>query len=429
MADEIIRLSALIDAGDLGQAERGLRALLQEQPRNGLAWTHLARVALLAGHKDDAIELAAKAQDMEGPRQVLLPAIARIWMQAGVPGRGLPLLDALSSRKPDLQQLRGQLSWAAGRYDQALRYFRQAHQSKPRVPSYAVSLGKALIAMGQRRKALAVLDKAAEGEAAMMAAWLRFSDRDPRASLDVARRSPAREHPRLELMRAACHYLLGDPAAAEGALTRAGRDRRLEPAVTSLRYWQEQGADARLLSVPSNVLRHGLKAAPEQGLVLEFGVFHGRSIRQIAAARPGPVHGFDSFSGLPEAWGREPAGSYSTLGELPKVPDNVTLHAGWFDDTLPDFLAEHPGDSVALVHIDCDLYSSTRSVLEQLAERLVPGTVVVFDDYLGYRGWQDHEYRAWQEFVTSHRIQYRYLAMALAGREVAVRIDAVGSPT
>ena len=97
-------------------------------------------------------------------------------------------------------------------------------------------------------------------------------------------------------------------------------------------------------------------------LVLEFGVFSGRSINHLAATVGDEhlVHGFDSFEGLPEFWRDGYAAGAFAVGELPIVARNVRLVKGWFDQTLQPFLDENSG-LVALVHIDCDLYSSRSS--------------------------------------------------------------------
>lgn len=106
---------------------------------------------------------------------------------------------------------------------------------------------------------------------------------------------------------------------------------------------------------------------PSEGLVLEFGVWRGNSIRNIAGQlNDRRVFGFDSFEGLNEPWIYQPPGSFSDIEELPRVPANVTLIKGWFQDTLPGFLGEHP-DPVALLHIDSDLYSSCKYVLETIS--------------------------------------------------------------
>ena len=155
--------------------------------------------------------------------------------------------------------------------------------------------------------------------------------------------------------------------------------------------------------------------------MLEFGVRFGASIRQIAALARQDVHGFDSFQGLPEDWHRESRGSYTTGGVLPEVPENVFLHAGWFEDTLPRFLERHPG-AVRFINIDCDLYSSTATVLELLADRIGPGTVIVFDEYLGYEHWREDEFRAFQEAVARRGWAYELLCFSFSTKQVAVRI-------
>jgi hypothetical protein len=108
-------------------------------------------------------------------------------------------------------------------------------------------------------------------------------------------------------------------------------------------------------------------------------------------------------------------------GRLPKVRGNVSLIAGWFDQTLPEFVARTT-ESAALLHIDCDLYSSTRTVFAHLGQRIGAGTILVFDEYFNYVNWEQHEHRAFQEFVAARGIRYRYLAYST--RQVVVRVDA-----
>ncbi len=86
------------------------------------------------------------------------------------------------------------------------------------------------------------------------------------------------------------------------------------------------------------------------------------------------------------------------------------------------FVAAQP-EPISVLHIDCDLYSSTVTVLEALAPSIRRGSVLVFDDYWGFPGWREHEYRAFQEFIQARGLNYRYLAMSLMGREVAAVLE------
>ncbi|KAJ8601640.1 hypothetical protein CTAYLR_008922 [Chrysophaeum taylorii] len=170
-------------------------------------------------------------------------------------------------------------------------------------------------------------------------------------------------------------------------------------------------------------------ASAGDGLVLEFGVYYGRSLRMLRDLMPhAELHGFDSFQGLPEPWdGREPAGSYSTGGEVPDDVPGARMHVGWFDRTLPPFLEAHRGP-ISLVHLDCDLYSSTATVLSAIGPRLDPGAVLVFDDFLAHPSWRNDQKRAFDEAAAAFGwTSYTVLAASLLTKQVVIRIDAAAS--
>ena len=146
------------------------------------------------------------------------------------------------------------------------------------------------------------------------------------------------------------------------------------------------------------------------GMFLEFGVFQGRSINFISTFIPTKnIYGFDSFEGLPEDWrGDSPKGTFNLHGGMPDVRGNVKLVKGWFEDTLPKFLKEHT-EKCAFIHIDSDIYSSARTVFNLLGERIVPGTVIEFDEYLNRPRWQENEFKAFQEFIHESGRKYRYI--------------------
>ena len=170
---------------------------------------------------------------------------------------------------------------------------------------------------------------------------------------------------------------------------------------------------------PHSTLRDALRAAPAEGMALEFGVATGTTLQIIADERGGEVYGFDSFAGLPEHWRL----GYDA-GEFAEPPPQVAgaeLVVGLFEDTLPGFLEKHTGP-VAFVHVDCDLYSSTVTVLEQLAPRFVEGTVLLFDEYFNFPGWQEHEHRAWREHVERTGLRFEYAGLTMDDEQVWVRV-------
>ncbi len=197
-------------------------------------------------------------------------------------------------------------------------------------------------------------------------------------------------------------------------------DMNLEAKKSTLEYIKANMVDAPYFEKHPALVKYALSCVEKDGLTLEFGVGRGKSMRWIAPHSRGTVHGFDSFEGIQEHWNGNPIGAFAQK-RMPKVPGNVEFHVGYFDATLPDFLEQHR-DPVAFLHVDCDLYSSTVTIFDALGERLQPGAIVLFDEYYNFHRWQQHEFRAFQEFVRKSGLKYEYIAFSVTGQQVAVRI-------
>lgn len=173
------------------------------------------------------------------------------------------------------------------------------------------------------------------------------------------------------------------------------------------------------------LLKDAIVRIDVQGLCCEFGVYRGETINFIASQVTGEVHGFDSFEGLPEDWRQGHEKGTFAVGNLPPVRSNVRLYRGWFEDTLPSFREQHPGP-IAFLHLDADLYSSTRTVFDLLGDGIVPGTVIVFDEFFNYPGWREGEYRAFTEFCRERQVEVRYLGFVGRDEQVAAKIIGIG---
>jgi len=171
------------------------------------------------------------------------------------------------------------------------------------------------------------------------------------------------------------------------------------------------------------------------GPVVEFGVPGGVSLRWLAERlSPAFVEGFDSFRGLVEPWedcwaqntaGSIRAGTFDRGGEPPAdLPANVRLYIGIFDLTVPPWLAAEPGPA-RLVHVDCDTYLGTLACLGPLAAagRLVPGTVLIFDELWNYSAWRDHEWLAWVEIAARHGLAWRVTHYLQRGYQAVVQVQ------
>lgn len=159
------------------------------------------------------------------------------------------------------------------------------------------------------------------------------------------------------------------------------------------------------------------------GLWLEFGVHGGGTINRISKYTTNTVYGFDSFEGLPEEWtgrvekngGTYRKGAFSLGGILPAVNENVKLVKGWYSEVLPRFMQEHQSSPITFVHIDSDIYSSARDIFSIIHPNLQNESIIVFDELIGYTNFEEHEWKAWWEFVNEHNIEFEWIGGNVSG--------------
>lgn len=156
----------------------------------------------------------------------------------------------------------------------------------------------------------------------------------------------------------------------------------------------------------------------------EFGVYKGTTLKYFASKAPKNImiYGFDSFEGLPEDWDKfHKKGYFKT--KMPKLNlPNVTLVKGWFNESLPKFLSEHQLGQVGFIHMDVDLHYSTKTVLDLLTPHISSGTVIVFDEFYNHPRFEEHEFKALNEWAKENEISYEYKAYCLTMHQVCVQI-------
>ncbi|MEM6107875.1 class I SAM-dependent methyltransferase [Mycobacterium sp. 050272] len=188
-----------------------------------------------------------------------------------------------------------------------------------------------------------------------------------------------------------------------------------------------------LLSEASSLAGPALGDSDE--LILDLGVWIGWSTRLISDASDRMVYGFDSFEGLVEDWKLEDhvvkRGTFSLTDPFAQrfmQDTGVTFHDGVPDalgrkvqfikgstyDTLAPFLADRPNAPIRLFHMDLDTYESCLHALETCKEHFVPGSILVFDEYLVTNG----EMRAFFEFQSRYELEWQYRAWGLEMMEM-----------
>ena len=159
-----------------------------------------------------------------------------------------------------------------------------------------------------------------------------------------------------------------------------------------------------LFDYMGNVVGNSFFPTLREGLILEFGVHVGNTLKVISSCTNRPVFGFDSFEGLPEYWsgaGGLPAGTFACDPPM-GLKENVVLIKGWFENTVPPFCNIFKSlNKVSLMHIDCDVGSGATTVLNNFQEvdMFQDGTIIIFDEIMGYPGWEEGEFQSFNNFL------------------------------
>lgn len=165
------------------------------------------------------------------------------------------------------------------------------------------------------------------------------------------------------------------------------------------------------------------------GHLIELGVYKAASLLRFATFRDSlennysrKIIGFDTFGTFPSEKLKSKddinfienfekvGGNGLSLEEVNKLFElkgfkNFDLVKGNIFDTLPSYLKKNPETRIALLSLDMDVKEPTDFALELLHERIVPGGLIVFDDYNDANG----ETNSVDEFVKKHNLKLEKL--------------------
>lgn len=161
------------------------------------------------------------------------------------------------------------------------------------------------------------------------------------------------------------------------------------------------------------------------GDIVECGVYRGagvglwaKLIEMFSPLAMKRVVGFDTFSGYGNDLGVDhdaknakrlmtkdrhfsqttAASIQETLEEL-SVGKRIELISGDAVETIPEYVKRNPGFRVSLLNLDFDVYEPTKVALNSLFRLVVPGGVIILDEY-GVRGWGESD--AVDEFFSGY---------------------------
>lgn len=299
--------------------------------------------------------------------------------------------------------------WQNGLYDEALAQFTATRDLAPQAPDAGISLIRAAIMLGRLDEARAAVEHALRHDPDLPLLRVHqaqlLASEDPAAARDLL--APHRDTDALaHLFHNALDDIANAREAADQAFGLASAD-----AMWAGHVWlSRRQPRPKFAGTPPEVLRLAIAWASLDGPILECSVHFGRSLPLLAQWSGQRCHGFESAQGFRE----QPA----ALG----AAADIELHPGDFEDTLPAFF-EKERQPIRLLHVDCDLYGPTKTVLDTARPWLREGGVIVFDDFIGYPDSEEHGFRAFAEFAEEQDLRWTVLAGAVLGREVALRID------
>jgi len=151
----------------------------------------------------------------------------------------------------------------------------------------------------------------------------------------------------------------------------------------------------------------------------EFGVWRGISFKYLLNIfKKG--FGFDTFTGIPEDWYNKKAGTYSAFGKVPKLKGGKFI-VGKFDDTLPNFFSKKR-PLASIINFDADLYSSTLCALNYSNKVIDRETILIFDEFVTSKYWENDEYKALNEFCDNFNYKYEVIAVSFYSKQVAIKL-------
>lgn len=424
---------SLYESKRMHELEPICRKILKKIPSDAYA-NYLLGISLQSkGNKKEAALRLKMAAEVNSENKVFILSAANALASIGNYNEALVFFKNLMMLQPNAEAIYNQIGItyiAMGRVKDAISYYKRALRLNANYVDCLNNLGNAFQELGKKKAAISSYERAIElkpnySDAHYNLHAVQFSDKDPDKAINSLRAAINSDSGNMEAMGYLAMLLdmSGEQSEAKLLFEKIRKDAGYYTFLQeSWEYIKNHRSNkTRIFSLTLDSLRYALSCAHVQGMILEFGVRYGTTINYLAGLTNDPVHGFDSFEGIPEEWKSEKKGQYTTYGNLPPVYSNVTLHQGWFDVTLPVFCARI-SNPVRLMNVDCDLYSSTTTIFNELSDRIKPGCVIVFDEYICNPGWQEDEYKAFQEYVKKYKVEYEYLLFSPFSKQAAVLI-------
>ena len=327
---------------------------------------------------------------------------------------------SISSEYADAYNNLGTVLKAQGKLSQAVEIFQKYISLKPNNAEGYNNMGTALLEQGEVKQAIEFYNQAVALQPDYAEAYWNLVG--TANSISVAKHwvslclKSDKNHQNAVLTMIGLSYYEGDKSAYVDILTSNFKE---SPFVRTYTWAFTLPELPPLYFNRWALFDHMLEVSDQKRPFYEFGVWRGVSFRYLLnTLKKG--YGFDTFEGLPEDWDDLETGTYSSDGTVPQL-DGAEFIAGKFEDTLPGFFAEER-PMASIINFDADLYSSTICALNYAKPVIDKHTILIFDEFIMNKNWEQDEYKALEEFCSNNDYTYEVLAISFFTKQVAVKI-------
>lgn len=408
------------------------REIVSAHPQFPQAWYMLAALSVKFKQHAVAKEYLDKAAPLMAKNYDLQLEVARLRYLVEDFSVAKRIYESLPGYEtsPTIQFELAQCLWRLGDFSTAISKFKEVNESEEHLPKYSIALMKSYLSFGDKALARDVcanaLDTYPDDETLYLYYLLFLWGRGLHSQ--VLERLPKDIESKSDETNYFCGFvsLVSDLGLqAEEYFHPTLQKESYRAKVKCLKEVNDKSLNKSdvFITFDTDIFTLAANYASE-GDVYEFGTYRGRTAALLSSIFSNKkIFSFDSFKGLPEQWTKNDGPqTYNTNGQSPSLNlSNVEYVKGWYKDSLPEFFSKER-NKASVIHIDCNLYSSTQLALEAIRPLIQESTVVILSNYYGYHEYEKHEYKAFNEFIENYGIQCDLLHYCVMTNEVLFQV-------
>tara|TARA_B100001057_G_scaffold86673_1_gene82604 strand:+ start:216 stop:2189 length:1974 start_codon:yes stop_codon:yes gene_type:complete len=415
--------NALNEQGKPDEAIEAYNKALASKPDFAEAYNNVGNALNEQGKLEEAIQALTKALDIQPDFAEAYNNMGNALNEQGKLVEAIQALTKALSIKPDYAEAyynMGVVIKEQGKLDEAIKAYSKAISLKPNYAEAYNNMGNAFLGQGNLEQAIDAYKKAISIKSDFANAyWNLYGTAGNISEAKKWIEQCLKADPNYlnaELTLSALQFYEGEKSNFNALLKSSLKD---DPYIRSFAWVFNLPNLPPLHFNRWALFVHMTDLSKKDRPFYEFGVWRGEAFRYlIKTFKKG--YGFDTFEGLPEDWHNEKAGTYTSDGNIPKIKGGKFI-VGKFEETLPGFFAEER-PMASIINFDADLYSSTICALNFAKPVIDQDTILIFDEFIMNKNWEQDEYKALEEFCANNDYSYEVLAISFFTKQVAVKL-------